>query len=129
MTTPKGYKFNKTDEWVQVDGNTAIIGISDFAQDQLSDIVYIEFNKEAGESIKKGQILATIESVKAASDVNSPISGKVLEVNESLSDTPETLNEDPYENGWLFKVEFINPSEIDELFDAKGYDEFCESRH
>jgi len=129
MTTPKGYKFNKTDEWVQVDGNIAIIGISDFAQDQLSDIVYIEFNKEAGESIKKGQILATIESVKAASDVNSPISGKVLEVNESLSDTPETLNEDPYENGWLFKVEFINPSEIDELFDAKGYDEFCESRH
>ena len=129
MTTPKGYKFNRTDEWVQVDGNIAIIGISDFAQDQLSDIVYIEFNKEAGESIKKGQILATIESVKAASDVNSPISGKVLEVNESLSDTPEILNEDPYENGWLFKVEFINPSEIDELFDAKGYDEFCESRH
>ena len=129
MNTPKGYKFNKTDEWVQVDGNTAIIGISDFAQDQLSDIVYIEFNKEAGESIEKGQILATIESVKAAADVNSPISGKVLEVNESLSDTPEVLNEDPYKNGWLYKVEFNNPSEIDELFDAKGYDEFCESRH
>ena len=129
MNTPKGYKFNKTDEWVQVDGNLAIIGISDFAQDQLSDIVYIEFNKEAGESIEKGQILATIESVKAAADVNSPISGKVLEVNESLSDTPEVLNEDPYKNGWLYKVEFNNPSEIDELFDAKGYDEFCESRH
>jgi len=96
MNTPKGYKFNKTDEWVQVDGKTAIIGISDFAQDQLSDIVYIEFNKEAGESIEKGKILATIESVKAAADVNSPISGKVLEVNESLSDTPEILNEDPY---------------------------------
>jgi len=129
MNTPKGYKFNKTDEWVQVDGNTAIIGISDFAQDQLSDIVYIEFNKEAGESIEKGQIIATIESVKAAADVNSPISGKVLEVNESLSDTPEVLNEDPYENGWLFKVEFNDLSEIDDLFDSKGYDEFCESRH
>ncbi len=128
MNTPKGYKFNKTDEWVQVDGKTAIIGISDFAQDQLSDIVYIEFNKEAGESIEKGKILATIESVKAAADVNSPISGKVLEVNESLSDTPEILNEDPYENGWLFKVEINNLSEIDELLDAKGYDEFCESR-
>jgi len=129
MNTPKDYKFSKTDEWVQVDGNTVIIGISDFAQDQLSDIVYIEFNKEAEESIEKGQILATIESVKAAADVNSPISGKVLEVNESLSDTPEVLNEDPYENGWLFKVKFNNPSEIDELFEAKGYDEFCESRH
>jgi len=129
MNTPKGYKFNKTDEWVKVDGNSAKIGISDFAQDQLSDIVYIEFNKEAGESIEKGQILATIESVKAAADVNSPISGKVLEVNESLSDTPEVLNEDPYENGWLYKVEFSNPSELDDLLDAEGYDKFCESRH
>ena len=129
MNTPKGFKFNKTDEWVKVDGNSAKIGISDFAQNQLSDIVYIEFNKEAGESVEKGQILSTIESVKAAADVNSPISGKVLEVNESLSDTPEVLNEDPYENGWLYKVEFNNPSELDDLFDAKGYDEFCESRH
>lgn len=129
MNTPKGYKFNKTDEWVKVDGNSAKIGISDFAQDQLSDIVYIEFNKEVGESIEKGQILATIESVKAAADVNSPINGKVLEVNESLSDAPEVLNEDPYGNGWLYKVEFNNLSELDDLIDAKGYDEFCESRH
>lgn len=129
MNTPKGYKFNKTDEWVKVDGDSAKIGISDFAQDQLSDIVYIEFNKEAGESIEKGQILATIESVKAAADVNSPINCKVLEVNESLSDTPEVLNEDPYENGWLYKVEFSNPSELDDLLDAEGYDKFCESRH
>ena len=129
MNTPNGFKFNKTDEWVKVDGNTATIGISDFAQDQLSDIVYIEFNKEPGESIEKGQVLAIIESVKAAADVNSPISGKVIEVNESLSDTPEVLNEDPYVNGWLFKVDLNNPSELDELFDAKGYDDLCESRH
>ena len=129
MNTPKDYKFNKTDEWVKIDGNSANIGISDFAQDQLSDIVYIEFNKEVGESIEKDQILATIESVKAAADVNSPINGKVLEVNESLSDTPEVLNEDPYENGWLYKVEFNNLSELADLLDAKGYDEFCESRH
>ena len=129
MNTPKDYKFNKTDEWVKIDGNSANIGISDFAQDQLSDIVYIEFNKEVGESIEKDQILATIESVKAAADVNSPINGKVLEVNESLSDTPEILNEDPYGNGWLYKVEFNNLSELDDLLDAKGYDEFCESRH
>ena len=129
MNTPKDYKYNKTDEWVKVDGNTAKIGISDFAQGQLSDIVYIEFNKEAGESIEKGEVLATIESVKAAADVNCPITGKVIEVNESLLDTPEVLNKDPYDKGWLFKVELSNPSELDELFDAKGYDEFCESRH
>ncbi len=129
MITPKDLKFIKTDEWVKVDGNTAKIGISYFAQDQLSDIVYIEFNKEPGESIERDQVLVTIESVKAAADVKSPVSGKVIEINESLSDTPETLNEDPYENGWLCKVELDNLSELDELMDAKSYDEFCESRH
>jgi len=129
MNTPKELKFIKTDEWVKVDGNTAKIGISYFAQDQLSDIVYIEFNKELGESIERDQVLVTIESVKAAADVKSPVSGKVIEINESLSDTPETINEDPYENGWLYKVELDNLSELDELMDAKAYDEFCESRH
>ncbi len=129
MSTPKDLKFIKTDEWVKIDGNTAKIGISHFAQDQLSDIVYIEFNKEPGESIERDQVLVTIESVKAAADVKSPVSGKVIEINESLSDTPETLNEDPYENGWLCKVELDNLSELDELMDAKAYDEFCESRH
>lgn len=129
MNTPKDLIFIKTDEWVKVDGNTAKIGISYFAQDQLSDIVYIEFNKEPGESIERGQVLVTIESVKAAADVKSPVSGKVIEINESLSDTPETLNEDPYENGWLCKIELDNLSELDDLMDAKAYDEFCESRH
>jgi len=129
MNTPKDLKFIKTDEWVKVDGNTAIIGISYFAQDQLSDIVYIEFNKEPGESIEKDQVLVTIESVKAAADVKSPVSGKIIEINESLSDTPEILNEDPYENGWLCKIELDNLSELDDLMDAKAYDEFCESRH
>jgi len=129
MNTPKDLKFIKTDEWVKVDGNTAIIGISYFAQDQLSDIVYIEFNKEPGESIERDQVLVTIESVKAAADVKSPVSGKVIEINESLSDTPETLNEDPYENGWLCKIELDNLSELDDLMNAKAYDEFCESRH
>jgi len=129
MNTPEGIKYSKTDEWVKVNGNSAKIGISDFAQDQLSDIVYIEFNKEVGDSVEKGQVLATIESVKAAADVNCPISGKVVEVNESLLDTPELLNNDPYENGWLFSVELIKLSELDELFDSKEYDVFCESRH
>jgi len=129
MNTPEDLRISKTDEWVKVDGNSTKIGISFFAQDQLSDIVYIEFNKEAGESIEKDQILVTIESVKAAADVKSPVSGKIIEVNESLSDAPETLNEDPYEKGWLYKVELNNLSELDDLLDAKAYDEFCESRH
>ena len=129
MNTPKGLKYNKTDEWVKVVENNVIIGISDYAQDQLSDIVYIEFNKEPGEMLEKGQILATIESVKAAADVNSPISGKITEVNEQLSDSPETLNEDPYEKGWLYKVELKDPLELNVLLDASEYDTFCESRH
>ena len=129
MNTPKGLKYNKTDEWVKVEGNTAIIGISDYAQNQLSDIVYIEFNKEPGDKLKKDEILATIESVKAAADVNSPISGKISEVNESLTDNPETLNKDPYEKGWLYKVELDDPSELNALLDASEYDTFCESRH
>lgn len=129
MKTPNDLKICKTDEWVKIDGINAKIGITDYAQDQLSDIVYIEFNKELGDSVDKGEILATIESVKAAADVNSPISGKVIKVNEALIDTPELLNEDPYENGWLFNVELADPSELDELFDPKEYDKFCESRH
>ena len=129
MNTPKGLKYNKTDEWIKVEGNTAIIGISDYAQNQLSDIVYIEFNKEPGEMLEKDQILATIESVKAAADVNSPINGKIIEVNEQLSDSPETLNKDPYEKGWLYKVALKDPSELNTLLDASEYDTFCESRH
>ena len=129
MNTPKDLKYNKTDEWVKVNGNIATIGISDYAQDQLSDIVYIEFNKEIGDKLEKSQILATIESVKAAADVNSPISGKITDVNEKLSDSPETLNKDPYEKGWLYKVELEDPSELNILLEASEYDIFCESRH
>ena len=85
--------------------------------------------KRLGDTLKKDEVLATIESVKAAADVNSPISGKITEVNESLTDTPETLNDDPYEKGWLYTVELDNPSELDDLLDAYEYDAFCESRH
>ena len=128
MNTPEELKYEKTDEWVKVTGNKAKIGISDFAQNQLSDIVFIEFNKEIGESIKKGEVIATIESVKAAADVNAPVSGKVISVNKGIIETPEILNDDPYEKGWLFEVELENPSEVNNLFDADGYDKYCESR-
>jgi len=129
MNTSKNLKYAKTDEWVKLDGSIATIGVSDYAQDQLSDIVFIEFNRETDDAVAKGDALATIESVKAAGDVNSPVSGKVLEVNEGLSDIPETINDDPYEKGWLYKIEVSDPSEVDELMDAAAYDKYCEGRH
>ena len=129
MNTPENLKYAKTDEWVKIDGNIATVGISDYAQDQLSDIVFIEFNREADDAVTKGDALATIESVKAAGDVISPVSGKVLEVNKGLEDIPETINDDPYEKGWLYKIEMSNVSEVDELMAAGPYDEYCEGRH
>ena len=129
MNTPKNLKYAKTDEWVKLDGSIATIGVSDYAQDQLSDIVFIEFNRETDDAVAKDDALATIESVKAAGDVNSPVSGKVLEVNEGLSDIPETINDDPYEKGWLYKIEISDPSEMDELMDAAAYETYCEGRH
>ena len=128
MKTPENLKYAKTDEWVKLNGNVATIGISDYAQDQLSDIVYVEYNKDPGDTIKKDDTLATIESVKAAGDVNSPVSGKVIEVNESLVDHPEFLNDDPYEKAWMIKVEISDMSEVDQLMSAADYEKYCEER-
>ena len=127
MSTPKDLKFTETDEWIKVKGNTALIGISDFAQNQLSDIVYIEYELDADDDFEKEETVATIESVKAAADVHSPVSGTVLEINEALIDNPENLNEDPY-GSWLFKISLDDPSEVDALMDAETYDRFCEDR-
>ena len=91
--------------------------------------MFIEFNREIDDKVSQGETLATIESVKAAADVNSPISGKVLEVNEGLEDIPETINDDPYEKGWLYKIELSNPADMDSLMDASAYNEYCEGRH
>ena len=127
MSTPKDLKFTETDEWIKVKGNTALIGISDFAQNQLSDIVYIEYELDTDDDFEKEETVATIESVKAAADVHSPVSGTVLEINEALIDNPENLNEDPY-GSWLFKITLDDPSEVDSLMDAETYDRFCEDR-
>lgn len=129
MNTPENLKYAKTDEWVKVDGNIATIGISDFAQDQLSDVVFIEFNHEINDMVSVGDALATIESVKAAADVNCPISGKILEINEGLTDIPETLNSDPYEKGWLYKIEMSSSAELNDLMGAAAYIAYCEGRH
>lgn len=128
MKTPENLNYQKTDEWVAVDGSIATIGISDYAQDQLSDIVFIEFNYSVGDELKKGDTLATIESVKAAGDVMSPVSGKVIEVNNSLEDKPETLNEDPFGLGWMCKIEMNDPSELGSLMKAKDYTQYCDER-
>ena len=121
-------KYANSDEWVSVDGKIATIGISDYAQEQLSDIVFVEVAVSTGESIKKNASVATIESVKAAADVVCPVSGKVTEINDNLPDTPEKVNSDPYGSAWLFKLEISDPSELDSLMDANSYEKYCATR-
>lgn len=128
MEYPKDLKYQKTDEWVKVDGGIATIGISDYAQDSLSDVVFVEFEVEPGDNVKVGATLATIESVKAAAEVVFPVSGTVLEVNEKLPETPEAVNEAPYGKGWLCKVKLSKPEELESLLDAVAYEAFCQDR-
>jgi glycine cleavage system H protein len=128
MNIPKDLKYQKTDEWVKVDGQTATIGISDFAQNQLSDIVYVDISLSVGDKVKKGSVLATIESVKAAADVNLPVTGTVLEVNTTLSDTPEKVNSDPYGSAWMVKVSLDDIQEVSSLMDSAAYEKYCADR-
>lgn len=120
--------YTETDEWVKTDGNIATIGISDFAQDQLSDVVYVEFIVAPGDTISLGQQIATVESVKAAADVNSPISGKVIAVNDSLPNTPELVNKSPFDQAWMVKVEMQEPNELSALMNSDSYQSYCAER-
>jgi glycine cleavage system H protein len=128
MNFPKDLKYSPKDEWIKVEGNIASIGISDFAQDALSDIVYLEYAVSVGDTVAKGDILGTVESVKAASDVYFPISGTILEVNEDLLDTPENVNSDPYGEAWIIKLELSSPEELEELMDAEKYEVYVQER-
>jgi glycine cleavage system H protein len=128
MSIPSNLLFSTTDEWVKVEGNIATIGISDYAQNSLSDIVYVEFKVSPGELVKKDTTCVGVESVKAAADVNSPVSGKVIEINEGLVDTYADVNTDPYGTAWMLKIELANPSELSSLMDALAYEKFCENR-
>lgn len=128
MKIQPNLKYASSDEWVSVDGKIATLGISDYAQDQLSDIVFVEVNLAVGETVKKSATIATVESVKAAADVISPVSGKVVAVNEALSNTPELVNSDPFGAAWLLKVELSDPAELDNLMDAKAYEKYCVDR-
>jgi glycine cleavage system H protein len=121
-------KYANSDEWVSVDGKIATVGISDYAQEQLSDIVFVEVVAGVGEQVKKNSNIATVESVKAAADVISPVSGKVVEVNEALSNSPEQVNSDPFGAAWLLKVEMSDPSELTNLMDAASYESYCANR-
>ena len=122
MKVVKGLLYATDHEWVKVDGDTAYIGIADFAQNQLGDIVYVEL-PEIDDELDKEDDFSAIESVKAAADVYMPVSGKVLEVNEDLMDDPALLNADPYEN-WMIKVELTDKSELDELMTSEEYEKF-----
>ena len=124
---PGDLKFLKSHEWVRVEGNgRAVIGISDHAQGLLGDLVYVEL-PNIGDTVEAGNACAVVESVKAASDVYAPVSGKVLEVNEALADKPETMNEDAYGDGWLFVVELADAEQLNELLGPDEYAELLES--
>ena len=120
----EGIKYADSHEWVKVEGNVATIGISDYAQHSLGDIVYVDLPSE-GEEIGKGEEFGAVESVKAASDLYSPVSGTIIEINNALEGEPELINQDAYEN-WIIKVELADPSELDSLLDAADYEKICE---
>lgn len=125
MKFEAGYLYHEEHEWVRVEGEEAVIGISDYAQDQLSDVVYVEL-PEVGDSFELGDVFAVVESVKAASDVYMPVSGEIVEINEELEDSPELVNSDPYGEAWFVRVAMANPDELDELMDADAYKAFVE---
>ena len=128
MNFPKELKYTKTDEWVRLENGFAVIGISDYAQNSLSDVVYLEYAVEPGEVVKAGDNLGTVESVKAASDINIPIGGTVTEINAALPGTPELINKDPYQAGWLIKLQLDDPTELDDLLYSAAYEAFCQER-
>ena len=121
-------RFTKDHEWIRVEGADAVVGITDFAQSQLGDIVFVEV-PAAGKQLKAGGEAAVVESVKAASEVYAPVSGTVIEGNAALPDAPETVNADPLGKGWFFKVKLSNPAELDGLMDQAAYDKFVAEQH
>jgi glycine cleavage system H protein len=121
MKIPEALKYTDNDEWIRVKGEIGTVGITDYAQDQLSDVVFVELLVDEGETVDLGDTIATIESVKAAADVYAPVSGEIAEINEDLADTPELVNQDPYDGAWLIKIKLSDASELDDLMDADEY--------
>ncbi len=123
MNNPQELKYSREHEWVRVEGNRATVGITDFAQHQLGDVVFVEV-PTVGAAVTAGQGFSVVESVKAVSDIYAPLSGTVVAVNDALNDTPEIINGDPYGDGWIAVIEMSNPGELDGLLDAAGYEKF-----
>ena len=120
MNVPENLKYTKDHEWIKIEGDNIFIGITDFAQGELSDVVFVEIETE-GEELDREEVFGTIEAVKTVSDMFMPISGTVLEVNSKLEDTPEIVNSDPYGDGWIIKASVADPSELDDLLTADQY--------
>jgi glycine cleavage system H protein len=125
--TPADLKYARTDEWLKTENDEAVVGITDYAQDALSDIVYVEL-PAVGDTFKAGERFGTVESVKAASDVNLPIGGTITAINKELENAPEKINQDPYGAAWLVRIKPANPVEADHLLDAAAYEQYCNER-
>jgi len=120
---PEEYKYSKDHEWIKIEGDVGTIGITEFAQKQMGDVVYVEM-PETGTELEENQTFGVIESVKAVSDMYSPISGEVVEVNEALNDAPELVNEDPHGKGWIMKIKIKDPAELEEMMSFSDYEKF-----
>jgi glycine cleavage system H protein len=127
MNIPDDLRYTREHEWARKKGRNVAVGITEFAQDQLGDVVYLEL-PDVGDIVKRGEAFGVVESTKAVSELFAPVSGKVVEVNDPLADAPETVNEDPYEEGWMVVIEPSEPAELGELMDAKAYQAFLEEQ-
>ncbi len=127
MDFPEDLRYTREHEWARKKGSNYVVGITDFAQDQLGDVVFVEL-PEVGDPVKKGESFGVVESTKAVSELFAPVTGKVVEVNDPLSDAPETINEDPYEEGWMIVIEPSDPAELEGLMDVKAYKAFVEEQ-
>jgi len=128
MELPGDLKYSGSDEWIKADGDTATLGVTDFAQDQLSDVIYFEIVVGVGDTISKGDAVGILESVKAAADINTPVSGEVAEINDALPDNPEVVNSDPYGEAWMVRILMSDPTELEQLMDPATYKENTEER-
>lgn len=126
MNIPENLKYSEDHEWIKVDGDVAYVGITDFAQSELGDIVYVEV-ETVGETIEQGEVFGTVEAVKTVSDLMMPVTAEIVEFNEALEDEPELINKDPYGDGWIIKVKVSDASQLDDLMDAAGYKAMIEA--
>lgn len=123
MNIPSNLRYTKEHEWIRVEGEMAYVGITDYAQSELGEIVFVDINTE-GETLAQNEVFGSVEAVKTVSDLNMPVEGEVLEINENINDQPELVNNDPYGEGWMIKIRVVSPAELDTLMDAEAYKEF-----